>query len=183
MCDTCGCDHDHDIKDKKTVDINRSLLKANEDAASNNRKHFNEKGILAINLISSPGSGKTTAIQKVLARIPRNAGGFYTREMRERGRRVGFRILTLDGQKGVMAHVDIHGPNRVGKYGVDLAVIDDLALGSLKMARSEEALIVIDEIGPMELLSQKFQDEVLEILVGGYDVLGTIAKRKNEFIR
>ena len=66
MCDTCGCDHDHDIKEKKVVDVNQSLLKANEEAAVSNRKHFNEKGILAINLISSPGSGKTTLLEKTI---------------------------------------------------------------------------------------------------------------------
>jgi hydrogenase nickel incorporation protein HypB len=66
MCDTCGCDHDHDIKGKKVVDVNQSLLKANEEAAVSNRKHFNKKGILAINLISSPGSGKTTLLEKTI---------------------------------------------------------------------------------------------------------------------
>ena len=63
MCDTCGCS---DSKDTKTVDINQSLLKKNEDAAINNRKHFDEKGILVINLISSPGSGKTTLLEKTI---------------------------------------------------------------------------------------------------------------------
>jgi len=57
MCDTCGCDNS---KNTKTVDINQSLLKKNEDAAIRNRKHFDEKGLLVINLISSPGSGKTS---------------------------------------------------------------------------------------------------------------------------
>ena len=66
MCDTCGCDHSDDIKEKKVVDVNQSLLKANEEAAVSNRKHFNEKGILAINLISSPGSGKTTLLEKTI---------------------------------------------------------------------------------------------------------------------
>ncbi|MDH4027752.1 MAG: hydrogenase nickel incorporation protein HypB [Nitrospirota bacterium] len=78
MCDTCGCDHehshehghvhdhDHNIRQTITVDVNRSLLKSNEEAAAANRKHFNEKGILAINLISSPGSGKTTLLEKTI---------------------------------------------------------------------------------------------------------------------
>jgi hydrogenase nickel incorporation protein HypB len=66
MCDTCGCDHDHEIKDSKTIDVNQSLLKLNEEAAAGNRKHFNEKGIYAMNLISSPGSGKTTLLEKTI---------------------------------------------------------------------------------------------------------------------
>jgi hydrogenase nickel incorporation protein HypB len=66
MCDTCGCD---ESKNTKTVDINQSLLKKNEDAAINNRKHFDEKGILVINLISSPGSGKTTLLEKTIEKL------------------------------------------------------------------------------------------------------------------
>ncbi len=66
MCDSCGCDHDHEIKDSKTIDVNQSLLKSNEEAAAGNRKHFNEKGIYAVNLISSPGSGKTTLLEKTI---------------------------------------------------------------------------------------------------------------------
>lgn len=82
MCDTCGCNHGHDSKsthppfskggqggiigEKKVIDVNRNILKANEDAAINNKRHFDEKGILAINLISSPGSGKTTLLEKTV---------------------------------------------------------------------------------------------------------------------
>jgi hydrogenase nickel incorporation protein HypB len=65
MCDTCGCG---DSK-TKTVDVNQSLLKKNEDAAIDNRKHFDEKGILVINLISSPGSGKTTLLEKTIEKL------------------------------------------------------------------------------------------------------------------
>jgi nucleoside-triphosphatase len=111
-----------------------------------------------------------------------NSGGFYTEEIRERGRRVGFRIQTLDAQQGVMAHVGIQSRDRVGKYGVDLSVIDALAVESLRRAKSENSLIIIDEIGPMELLSTKFRGEVLDIFNGDYEVLGTVAKRKNNFI-
>jgi hydrogenase nickel incorporation protein HypB len=69
MCDTCGCDHEQShthSHETRTVDVNQSLLKANEDAAVSNKKHFDDKGILAINLISSPGSGKTTLLEKTI---------------------------------------------------------------------------------------------------------------------
>lgn len=60
MCDTCGCD----TKERKTVEVNQSLLKANEDAALHNKEHFDRNGILVLNLMSSPGSGKTTLLEK-----------------------------------------------------------------------------------------------------------------------
>jgi hydrogenase nickel incorporation protein HypB len=67
MCDTCGCDAG--TQNTKTVDLNQSLLKVNEEAAVRNRRTFDEKGITAINLISSPGSGKTTLLEKTIAEI------------------------------------------------------------------------------------------------------------------
>ncbi|UCD36233.1 MAG: hydrogenase nickel incorporation protein HypB [Nitrospiraceae bacterium] len=68
MCNTCGCDHDHqhDSSGTRVVDVNQSLLKTNEEAAARNKQLFDEKGILAINLISSPGSGKTTLLEKTI---------------------------------------------------------------------------------------------------------------------
>src|SRR4030066_1921187 len=61
MCDTCGCS---DTKETKTIEINQSLMKANEDGAAHNREHFDSNGIFTLNLISSPGSGKTTLLEK-----------------------------------------------------------------------------------------------------------------------
>ncbi len=71
MCDICGCDHshEHDVKETKKVDVNQSLLKANEEAAIVNKKHFDEKGIYVMNLISSPGSGKTALLEKTIELI------------------------------------------------------------------------------------------------------------------
>ena len=70
MCDVCGCDHSHDEgKETKTVDVNQSLLKKNEEAAIVNKKHFDEKGVYVMNLISSPGSGKTTLLEKTIELI------------------------------------------------------------------------------------------------------------------
>ena len=66
MCDICGCSHTHDAKETKVIDVNQSLLQANEEAAIQNRKQFDAKGILVINLISSPGSGKTTLLEKTI---------------------------------------------------------------------------------------------------------------------
>jgi len=63
MCDACGCGDNHT---HKTIDVNQSLLRSNEEAAAGNRKHFDEDSILAVNIISSPGSGKTTLLEKTI---------------------------------------------------------------------------------------------------------------------
>jgi len=75
MCDVCGCGHDHvhenravvsDDSTRRVVEVKKSLLDENERIAEVNRKHFDEKGVLAVNLISSPGSGKTTLLEKTI---------------------------------------------------------------------------------------------------------------------
>lgn len=65
MCDVCGCQlHDH--TDSKIVEVNKSLLDANQRQADSNRLHIEKMGAVAINLISSPGSGKTTLLEHTI---------------------------------------------------------------------------------------------------------------------
>lgn len=67
MCDACGCQlHDHHKHESKVVEVNRSLLEANEKQAASNRHHIEQMGAVAINLISSPGSGKTTLLERTI---------------------------------------------------------------------------------------------------------------------
>jgi nucleoside-triphosphatase len=70
-----------------------------------------------------PGCGKSTLIEKIIEKLDRPACGFFTREIRERNRRVGFSITTLDGRSGILARVGSGGPYRVGKYGVWIQII------------------------------------------------------------
>jgi len=135
----------------------------------------------AIFLTGAPGSGKTTLIRRVLDRLDRPAGGFYTQEIRAHGVRKGFEIVTLDGRRGTLAHVDIRGGPRVGKYGVDVAAVDRLAVTAIREAIAACGLVVIDEIGPMEILSERFQEAVLEALHSPSPVLGTIVQRSQPF--
>lgn len=129
----------------------------------------------------TPGCGKTTLIEKIVRRIKRPCTGFFTREIRETGRRVGFSINTLDGKQGVLAHQEIKNRDRVGRYGVNLEDIDRIAVPSMVPA-SEHVLVVIDEIGKMECYSRLFQDTLIRILDSGNPVLGSIALIGNSFI-
>ena len=132
-------------------------------------------------LTGHPGCGKTTLIRMVIAQIPRPMSGFYTQELRSAGRRVGFELLTLDGQQSVLAHVDIRGCHRIGKYGVDTGILDELAVPTLYQGIEVNGLIVIDEIGPMEILSPNFRKAILDVFDSTIPVLGTIVKRSIPF--
>lgn len=135
----------------------------------------------AILLTGHPGCGKTTAIRRMLSHLPRAAGGFYTEEIRENGRRNGFKIVTLDGRTGTLAHVNIQSRNRIGQYGVDIRVVDTLAVDSIRRAAADQRIVVIDEIGPMEIFSAAFCRVVMDVLARDVRVLGTIVMRRNPF--
>ena len=125
-------------------------------------------------LTGKPGTGKTSLIKQVAADLKDKAGGFYTEEIRSQGSRLGFRLVTLDGQEAILAHVDIRSPHRVSKYGVDIAAIDRVGVAALHRAAGQSELIIIDEIGKMELFADNFRAAVREIINGGKKVLGTI---------
>ena len=125
-------------------------------------------------LCGAPGVGKTTLIKQAIAKVGGVAGGFYTQEIRSRGVRKGFEIVTLDGERAVLAHVDFSSPYRVSKYGVDISSLDRVGASALQKAIHDCDIVVIDEIGKMELFSLAFREAVLEALNSGKKVLGTI---------
>jgi nucleoside-triphosphatase len=130
-------------------------------------------------LTGRPGTGKTSLIKQALSGFELRAGGFYTEEIRSRGTREGFKLVTLDGQEAVMAHVNFGKRLNVGKYGVDVESLDNVGVPALRRAASECDLVIIDEIGKMELLSVDFREAVLEIIDSGKSVLGTIMLHAN----
>lgn len=132
-------------------------------------------------LTGKPGCGKTTLVQRVLECYRGAAGGFYTREVREAGTRLGFEILTLDGRLGTLAHVNIPTPLRVSKYGVDLTFLETEVIPTIEEAVNEQALVVIDEIGPMEIRSRLFREVVRETFDSGVPILATIVQRSTTF--
>jgi nucleoside-triphosphatase len=130
----------------------------------------------ALLLTGRPGVGKTTVIRAVAGRLGSRAGGFYTAEVREAGRRTGFEIVALDGPRGWLAGVNISSPHRVSKYGVCLHDLEQIGVAALRRAtaRPEVAVVVIDEIGKMELVSAAFREAVLAALDSPKSVLATV---------
>jgi len=130
-------------------------------------------------LTGRPGIGKTSLIKQAIAGMGSKAGGFYTEEIRSRGVRLGFKLVTLDGQSAILAHIDIHSPYRVSKYGVDIDSLDRIGVSALNQAAKKCNLVVVDEIGRMELFSANFREAVLRIIDSGKRVLGTIMLNSN----
>jgi nucleoside-triphosphatase len=135
----------------------------------------------ALLLTGKPGTGKTALIKEALARTKVKGGGFYTEEIRTGGIRQGFRIVTLDGQEAILAHVNISSPYQISKYRVDTDSLDRVGVFALHQALKETDLIVIDEIGKMELLSPQFKEAVTQAINSGQKVLGTIMLNPHPF--
>jgi nucleoside-triphosphatase len=132
-------------------------------------------------LTGRPGCGKTTLIKRVAKNLAQRAAGFYTEEIRDRGVRVGFRLVTLEGNDAVLAHLDFKTPERLGKYGLDLSVLEIVAVPAVRDAVHAGRLVVIDEIGPMEIRSAIFRDAVNEALDSKVPLLATIFARSLPF--
>uniref|UniRef100_A0A3Q1GAN2 Nucleoside-triphosphatase, cancer-related n=1 Tax=Acanthochromis polyacanthus TaxID=80966 RepID=A0A3Q1GAN2_9TELE len=142
-------------------------------------------------LTGPPGVGKTTLVQKACeALVSSGVGveGFYTEEVREGGRRVGFDVVTVTGERGHLSRISAsHGGREymVGQYVVDLPSFENLALPLFRNTStrwafcssdgSSRKVFVIDEIGKMELFSQSFIRAVRKTLdSSSCTILGTI---------
>ncbi len=130
-------------------------------------------------LTGRPGTGKTSLIKQVAVQMKDKAGGFYTEEIRTRGIREGFRLVTLDGEEAILAHVNIRSPYRVSKYGVDIDALERVGVPALRRASQQCGLVVIDEIGKMELFSADFREAVAQLIDSGTRILGTIMLNPN----
>jgi len=133
---------------------------------------------LKIFVTGAPGVGKTTVVRRTiewLAQRGLRAGGLFCPELRSGGERVGFEVVDLmTGERGVLAHVDLTDGPRVGRYRVNLGDLSRIACKAIENAVRESDLIVIDEVGPMELKSEAFQRAVLAAVEGSKPVLGII---------
>jgi nucleoside-triphosphatase len=131
-----------------------------------------------------PGSGKTTLVVKLRERLLDDgfkAGGFVTEEIREGSQRVGFEVRDLRGDTAILAHTGHKGKHRVGRYGVDLEAFERIALNALETGKKEADLIVVDEIGRMELFSSSFRTALLELLGMPLPLLATAHAGNDSF--
>jgi len=115
MCQTCGCANTTDAANETTVDsrtleVMAGLLSANDERAAHNRDAFGRHGILVINLMSSPGAGKTALLEETARLIPPGLrvavieGDLATENDAERVRRAGFHAVQIT--TGNACHLD-----------------------------------------------------------------------------
>jgi hydrogenase nickel incorporation protein HypB len=138
MCTDCGCsitdsqraepDHRH------TIEILEDLLHENDRQADHNREHFDELGVLAINIMSGPGSGKTSLLEATIEALPRNLrvavieGDLETENDALRIRRHGVPAVQIT--TGMACHLDAHmvhaALHDLPLNGVDILFIENV---------------------------------------------------------
>jgi nucleoside-triphosphatase len=139
------------------------------------RAHRGNPERMKILLEGRPGAGKSTVARRLadlLLQDGKRIGGFLTEELREHGRRVGFCVEAFGGERATLAHVSLPGPPRVGRYGVDLEAFERIALAALEAAEHAD-VVVVDELGKMELASEAFCAAVVRLFEGRLPVVAT----------
>jgi nucleoside-triphosphatase len=125
-----------------------------------------------IAITGPPGIGKSTVVQKVVEICKNHVtiGGILTRDKRLKGKRIGFEIIDLaSGTAGQLADLWGNGPS-VGHYRVNLDDLEKIGLRALDNVL-EYDLIVVDEVGPMELKSDKFNQAVEKVIASEKPIL------------
>ncbi|MFW6185587.1 MAG: NTPase [Halobacteriota archaeon] len=133
--------------------------------------------MLRLAVTGRPGIGKTTFCLNMFNSLKDKADicGFITQEVREKEKRVGFKLKDLTtGEEAWLAKVDSDSSVRVGKYGVMVDAVSQFS-GGLDCSNSE--LCIIDEIGPMELKSKQFVQLIEHLLSTDISCIFTVHQK------
>ena len=131
-----------------------------------------------------PRIGKTTVLLRTaekLSSMGYKVGGMTSREVLKGGFRVGFEVEDyVSGEKGWLAHSHLSVGPRIGKYRVNLQDLDLIGVTAILRAFKDADIVLIDEIGPMELLSENFRDAVIKVVNGAKPMFGTVHYRTQD---
>ncbi len=126
-----------------------------------------------------PRSGKSTLVREILEEMDLKAEGLRTPDIRENGERKGFKLVDIkSGEEGILAHVNVEEGPRVSRYRVNMEDLNRLTEKSLTGISEDCDVIVIDEIGTMELYSDYFVEKMEELLYSEEPVLAVLHRNQ-----
>jgi nucleoside-triphosphatase len=136
---------------------------------------------IKIGITGMPGSGKTQTLLRIIQLLEQEGvkvGGMVTEPIIEKERRSGFQITNwITKEHEVFAREGLKSRVHSGKYGVNLSALEGLGARSLAEARSSADVIVIDEVGKMEVESEAFTKSVVETLDTDKSIVMTLHKK------
>src|SRR3989304_7583630 len=136
---------------------------------------------LKIGITGLPGAGKTYALLKVIEMLEsdgQKVGGMITEPIGKRNRREGFYVRDwATKEKRVFASREIESKTMVGRYGVDISALEEVGVNALRHATENSDVIVIDEVGKMEVESPNFVQAVKDALDADKPLILTLHKK------
>ncbi|RLF29791.1 MAG: nucleotide kinase [Thermoplasmata archaeon] len=136
-----------------------------------------------IGITGMPSVGKTDTLIKIIEHLEETGykiGGMITKPIIENKKRVGFYVEDWQTkERDVFAHIDMDSKDRVGKYGVNIDALERIGVPAIERAINDSSIniIVIDEIGKMEMLSDRFCEIVVEALDSDKPIMVTLHKK------
>jgi len=135
-------------------------------------------------LTGKPKSGKTTTILKLVDFLLKDGikvGGFYTVELKKNDKRIGFEIVDISTSKrGILAEVGHESKVKVGKYGVKVEDLEGIGVRALEHGLENCQLLIVDEVGPMELKSELFRKVVRQVLNSDKPTIFTVHYKSSD---
>jgi len=136
-----------------------------------------------IGITGMPSVGKTQTLIKIIEFLEKSGytvEGMITEPIIEKKKRVGFYVRDWQTrEKEVFAHIDIDSKDKVGKYGVNINALEKIGVPAIEKAIIDEDIniIIIDEIGKMEMLSERFCEMVIEAMDSDKPIMVTLHKK------
>lgn len=136
-----------------------------------------------IGITGMPSVGKTETLLKIIKSLEDHGyivQGMITEPIIQKKHRVGFYVTNWrTKEREVFAHIEYEQKEKVGKYGVDTGALDRIGVPAIEEAIIDEEvnIIAIDEIGKMEMLSEKFCEMVIEALDSDKPIMVTLHKK------
>jgi nucleoside-triphosphatase len=136
---------------------------------------------IKIGITGLPNAGKTQALIKVIEMLEeseQSVGGMITEPITKKNRRLGFYIVDwMTKEKAVLAHVDFDSKVIVGRYKVNIDALERIGVNAIENAGAECDIIIIDEVGRMEVESERFVEAVKKVLEEDKPLILTLHKK------
>ncbi|MBI5000226.1 MAG: NTPase [Euryarchaeota archaeon] len=137
--------------------------------------------IVKIGLTGLPSAGKTQTLIRIIEMLEaegKTVGGLITEPIVQKSHRMGFFVVDwATKKKKRFAHVSIKSQIMVGKYGVDINSLDTVGVAAIRNACQNNDVVVIDEVGKMEVESEKFIAAVKDALDADKTCILTLHKK------
>lgn len=136
-------------------------------------------------LISRKWRNRTGVISRLIPELkksPVRAEGFYTEDIFENRKRVGYLTKTLQGESRILAKSGLPSELCVDRFGVDLQTVETLVVPAIETALRSADLLIMGQIGKMEIASPRFRDITRQALNSPLKIIATVPNYPLKFL-